>query len=114
MATVKCPLLSLTAQGDLAKIITYRRVGRTNVVSEYSSPTDRKSGAQSVHRTGMHDAREAWRDLSLAEKETWREKAIGIPGTSGYNLFIKYYLESYLESVKPFFNKHLFNEVYFN
>ena len=114
MAKVTGPLHSLTAQGDFAKIVTFRRVGQNNVVSEYSAPTDRKTTAQNAHRFGMLQAREAWRNLENSEKQSWRQKSIGIPGTSGYNLFIKDYLKSYLESIKTYFNKKLFNEAIFN
>jgi hypothetical protein len=110
MAKVIGPLHSLVASGDFGKILTYRRVGSNNVVSEYSSPTDNRSIPQTVHRTAMRTARAQWRALTPSEKETWNQNAIGIPGTSGYNLFIKHYLESYYADIKPPFNSIQFNQ----
>ena len=113
MAKVVGPLHSLAAHGDFAKQLTFRRVLSNNVVSEYAKPTDRKSSAQTAHRAGMRDARAAWRALSAEQKESWRQKAVGIPGTSGYNLFIKQYLKSYYSDIKPVFDAKKFDEVCF-
>jgi hypothetical protein len=109
MAKVIGPLHSLTASGDFGKALTYRRVNGTNVVSEYSSPTDNRSIPQVAHRSGMHDARDAWRALSPSEKQSWNQSAIGIPGTSGYNLFIKDYLKNYYGEIKSLFDSIQFD-----
>ena len=110
MAKVIGPLHSLIASGDFGKILTFRRVGRNNVVSEYSTPTDNRSTPQTVHRTAMRNARAAWRALSSSEQEEWNQQAKTIPGTSGYNLFIKHYLESYYSEIKHPFNSIQFNQ----
>jgi hypothetical protein len=104
MAKVIGPLHSLVASGDFGKILTYRRVGHNNVVSEYAAPTDNRSTPQTVHRTAMRTARAAWRALSSTEQQEWNQQAKPIPGTSGYNLFIKEYLNQYYSQIKPPFN----------
>ena len=113
MAKVIGPLHSISAHGDFAKQLTFRRVLSNNVVSGYVKPTDRRTEAQTAHRLGMRQARAAWRALSLKQKNLWREQAIGLPGISGYNLFIKQYLESYYSDIKPIFDTKNFNEVHF-
>jgi hypothetical protein len=54
MAKVTGPLHSLTAQGDFGKILTYRRVGQNNVVSEYFAPNDQNSNAQIARACATH------------------------------------------------------------
>ena len=113
MAKVIAPFYSLTAHGDVAKQLTYRRVLANNVVSNYARPTDHRSNAQSAHRTAMVQARAAWRELSPSEKKLWNEKATGLQGTSGYNLFIRYFLQQYYQNIKPPFNTRIFNQATF-
>ena len=110
MTKVIGPLHSLIASGDFGKILTYRRVGHNNVVSEYAAPTDNRSTPQTVHRSAMQNARAAWRVLSSSKQETWNQKAKSIPGTSGYNLFIKQHLESYFSQIKHSFDSIQFNQ----
>ncbi|MBN1560349.1 hypothetical protein JW998_08870 [candidate division KSB1 bacterium] len=113
MAKVIAPFFSLTASGDLAKALTYRRVLANNVVSDYARPTDRRSNAQAAHRTGMLQARTAWRALLPSERGSWNAQAAGFPGISGYNLFIRYYLHTYYQEIKPLFDTRKFNQAKF-
>ena len=113
MPKVIGPLFSLTASGDLGKLIVYRRIGSSNIVSSYFHPKDRRTTAQTVHRFAMQEARFAWRNLPIGDKSQWRQKALGIPGTSGYNLFIKAYLQAYLSELKGVFNLRIYNTVNF-
>jgi hypothetical protein len=72
-------------------------------VSGYSAPTDNQSIPQIAHRSGMHNARDAWRALTQPERDAWNLQAKGLRGVSGYNLYVKQYLENYYGEIKsPF------------
>ncbi len=87
MAKLKAPLLSFLATGNLAKILAFRRRGKTTVAESYPFPMDRKSTEQLTWRTVFQMAVEWWHQLSPAEHLEW--EALARPRhMTGYALFL--------------------------
>jgi len=75
MPKLKGPLFSLTAQGPLAKLLTFRRRGSETVVGIPTTHPDAKSAAQLSWRTMYEACSALWHTLSSAEKQAWETNA---------------------------------------
>ena len=75
MAKLKNPLLSLGAVGSLAKTLSFSRRRRTNIVQQFSTPTDPKTFAQRSWRHMYQKAVALWHALSPAEQQSWNSDA---------------------------------------
>lgn len=75
MPKLKAPLLSLGASGSLARLITFVRRLKTDIVERKPIPTDAKSPAQLSWRHMYQKAVALWHALSAEEKQEWETKA---------------------------------------
>ncbi len=87
MSKLKNPLLSFGARGSLAKIVSFVRRRRTNIVEKIPLPADAKSYDQLSWRTMFLMARDLWLELSPEEKRTW-ESAGTTRHLTGYMYFM--------------------------
>lgn len=75
MAKLKNPLLSLKAQGGLAKALTFLRRRHQDIVESTPIPEDAKSLAQLSWRHMYQKCTALWHALSAAEKQDWESSA---------------------------------------
>jgi len=94
MPKVEGPAFSIGATGTLGNVLTYQRRGSSYAVIRKPVPTGKPTGKQLSNRRNMYRARNAWTALSASDKALWDEKAVGLQGRSGYNLFIKNWFEN--------------------
>jgi len=77
---LKGPLMSLTAQKQLGKTLIYKRKGARNILTRYNKPGGRRkftaSASQVTQRGYMQDGRDAWANLSDANKQAWNDFVI--------------------------------------
>jgi hypothetical protein len=78
--------------GRIGDHVVCRR-GKSVYVRAYVRPKNPKTALQQRKRHGFGAAVAAWRALSEAEKEGYRERAAA-EGRTGYNLFISAFLQS--------------------
>ena len=94
MAKVQGPAFSVGAQGTIGNILTYQRRPGGFAAIRKPIPTDHKTSDQLVCRDLMYTARNLWNQLSPEMKQDWDAQALAIGGLSGYNLFIKTYIDA--------------------
>lgn len=75
MAKLKGPLFSLSAQGALAKLLTFRRRNQETVVGLPTTHGDAKSPAQLGWRTMYEACSALWHTLSDVEQQAWETNA---------------------------------------
>jgi len=75
MPKLKGPLFSLSAQGPLAKLLTFRRHGPDTVVGIPTTHPDAGSPAQLSWRTMYEACSSLWHTLSDVEKQAWESNA---------------------------------------
>ena len=77
MARIIGPLGSFSASKQLGKRLVFKNKKGRNLVTKYSKPGSKNpftpSAAQVVMRGYMRDAREAWQNLSDANKQAWND-----------------------------------------
>jgi hypothetical protein len=88
------------ARGDLAGSVIYQRRRGQVMCRKYAVPKNPRSADQMKQRRHFSAAVVAWQALSGPEKESWRSKAAGMVMT-GYNLFIRNFLNGYFPSDTP-------------
>ena len=94
MAKVQGPAFSVLAHGTVAKILTFQRRPGGVAAIKKPVPTNHRTTAQATCRQLMYSARNAWNSLSQENKAYWDTQALAIGGLSGYNLFIKTFIDS--------------------
>lgn len=80
MIQLKGPLFSLKARKQLGKTLIYKTKNQKGFLTRYNKPGGRKkftpSAAQVTQRGYMKDGREAWANLSAADKKAWNDFVI--------------------------------------
>ena len=79
-----------TLRGKLRDVVNCRR-GATAYVRLRVTPANPRSEAQQEHRSTFAQAVAAWKELTDAEREEYRERARR-QGRTGYNLYLAEYL----------------------
>jgi len=93
MPDVKMPLLSASASGTIAELLTFSRRKGKQKVRYQRKQKDANSTDQRPRRNLITDGIIAWNALSPAEKEVYDVNAMG-QHMSGYNLFLSQYMKS--------------------
>jgi len=97
MSKVKGPLQSEQATGKLGKALIFRNRKGTKFASRFYYPGSKKSytksASQETQRQAYLEGTQAWGNLSPEEKGEYIARAMGHKFT-GYNLFMKEYLEA--------------------
>jgi len=103
MANVKLPLISASAQGTIADVLTFsHRKGRQKVRFQRKQSYD-ASDNQTPRRLLVSGGVSNWQAFSAAEKAVYNTRAKG-KSYSGYNL----YLSEYLKTTAPPEKRSLF------
>lgn len=97
MAKVKAPLFSLAASGSLAHSLTFQHSGETNVVCAWRRKPVRHSTPQLRNRRIMSTLRYNWNKMPESVRQYWNNAAGSQQHISGYNLYIKYHFNHYIE-----------------
>ena len=88
------------AHGDLAGAVIFERRRGQVMVRKFAVPKNPRSPDQTSQRIRFADAVLAWQALPEPGKASWRRGAIGMVMT-GYNLFIRSFLNGYFPSRTP-------------
>jgi len=88
MAILKLPLLSASASGTFAKVISFTKKRFAQVVKMYSKPKDKRTSAQDYQRLRFSAAQIVWSSLSPAAKRLWSRFRVEKPWCKT-NPFIK-------------------------
>ena len=91
MAKVTGPLFSLSASGNLKKMLVYTSSKGVAIVKKLTPATDSRTEAQDIQRTLYQNFTGLWNNLSEVQKNNWNEQAKGRPLT-GFNLFMQSFL----------------------
>jgi hypothetical protein len=94
MAKVQGPAFSVLATGTIGNILTFQRRPGGIAAIKKPIPTDHRTTDQAACRELMYSARNAWSALSQENKSYWDTQALAIGGLSGYNLFIKTFINA--------------------
>jgi len=94
------PLGDNQARGDLAGSVIFERRRGQVMCKKYKRPYNPKSTEQLRQRNKFSLAVDAWQAMTEPEKDIWRNLATGMVMT-GYNLFIRNYLNGYFPSNNP-------------
>jgi hypothetical protein len=94
MAKIVGPLMSQEAHGLVGARLTFSKKKTGQQVRFQRSNIDLNSFDQKTNRAVYQDAVAEWNLLSTAEKDVWKDQAVGL-GLTGFNLFIKdYYMNT--------------------
>ena len=85
------PSSPLALSGRIGDLVFCHRADGSTYVRAHVPPTNRNTPAQRLGRSRFRDAVAAWKSLSPNEKDAYRLRALGKPG-SGYNLFVSEWL----------------------
>lgn len=91
MAKVTAPILSLNAQGMIARKLVFQKRGGSNAVYWNKGHSDNISDGTGEQRAKFDTAKNKWLDLSDNEKQEYNIKAKESDkrGMTGYNLYVK-------------------------
>ena len=106
MTRVTGPLFSLTASGTIGDIITYSRWKGLSYVRTRVIPANPKTASQTSVRDTMTAGVSAWREtasVTATSKLSWDYYASGT-GMSGFNRYIKQFIETNTQYVAPWTN----------
>lgn len=92
MARVSGPFLSLAASGTVSKLITASRWKGIAYMREWFKPQNPRTEAQVKQRTRLTKAVASWHLESAETKALWEQASAGKP-VSGFNLYVKRYIE---------------------
>lgn len=94
MVKINGPLFSEGSSGALGEHLIFSNCKGVNYVKKFAAPANPNSARQFQCRTIFSDAIEAWQELDSETKSlyNYRSQKLGI---SGYNLFVKEYLETH-------------------
>lgn len=93
MAKLKLPLLSASASGSFAKLLTFTKKRFLQVVKQYSKPTDKRSAAQNYQRLRFSVCQIVWAAISPTGKNLWSKFAMPMPWCKT-NPFLKLNLQT--------------------
>jgi hypothetical protein len=89
MATVKGPLMSMTAQGQLGSNLIFQNQNGRSVVKNFAKPKNPNSYEQKRQRCFMAFLSQSWKLLSTAQRATWlslvRDESIPV-----YNAYLTF------------------------
>lgn len=88
------PLLAEGARGSIGGILTFQTHKTGQQAHIKKVPKDRRSTAQIQRRSRMASAAQNWALESEQSKQTWNQQAKQRGIISGYNLYVKAFLES--------------------
>lgn len=74
MAKLKNPLLSLKASGTIARVLTFARRGKVDLVEKKPEIKDVQSEPQLAWRHMFNKCVDLWHELSAAEKAVWESQ----------------------------------------
>jgi|GEM_PF-3181754 len=94
MVKVKSPLLSQTASGTIAGVLTFSNRKSGQQVRTQKKQKDVITVARTEQRAKYLEAVSAWHLLTPTEKSNWTRNAVG-QNMTGYNLFISIFLGEY-------------------
>lgn len=100
MATVKGPLFSVDASGQLAGAIVFTSWKGRNVVRRHAVPSNPKSGGQLSIRAMMTFLSQYWVSLTAGEQADWDDRAAA-ENISPFNAFCSYNLERWGTNLAP-------------
>lgn len=106
MTRVTGPLFSLTASGTIADVITYSNWKGLPYVRSRVIPANPKTDDQVSIRNTMTAGVSAWQTVAsvpAASKASWDFYASGT-GMSGFNRYIKYFVETNTQRTTPWAN----------
>lgn len=89
MATVKGPLFSLDASGQIASAVVFSKWKGINYVRSHAIPANPQSAAQVALRAMITYLAQNWASVSTANKATWDDYLSGQP-MSNINRMIRY------------------------
>lgn len=76
MAKVTAPLMSVSASGTVAKLITFRQTGAGSICQLPPIPRKPPSQPQQAERARFAAALHAWRDLDQQTRDIWSARGI--------------------------------------
>lgn len=86
MPKVTGPLFSVTARGSLGKMITFRQVQNSSLVSIHSAPTGAASAVQTAYRNRVGEMAGSWSSQTQPVKDLWIARGVFF-SLSGYQLW---------------------------
>lgn len=90
MATVKGPLLSLSASGEFAGVMEFRTGANGTVVTGIREVQAGRTAAQQAQSTRFANAVSGWQALTTTQKAAWKTKAAPYSLT-GYQYYLRQY-----------------------
>jgi len=106
MTRVQGPLFSVTASGTIGDAITYSNWKGLPYVRSRVIPANPKTAAQTSIRNTMTGGVSAWQDTAsvpATSRLSWDYYASGT-GMSGFNRYIKKFIETNTQQVAPWTN----------
>jgi hypothetical protein len=100
MATVKGPLFSVDASGQVAGAIVFTSWKGRNVVRRHAVPANPRSGGQLSVRAMMKFLAQYWASLTSAEQTDWDARAAA-ENISPFNAFVSYNMARWGTNLKP-------------
>lgn len=90
MATVKGPLLSLSASGEFAGLMEFRTGANGTVVTGIRQVSATRSPAQAAQSQRFANAVAGWQALTTTQKAAWKARGPAF-GLNGYQLYLSQY-----------------------
>jgi len=106
MTRVTGALFSLTASGTIGDIITYSRWKGLQYVRTRVIPANPQTAGQTSTRNTLTAGVSAWRDVAsvpATSRSSWDYYASGT-GMSGFNRYVKLFIETNTQAVAPWTN----------
>jgi hypothetical protein len=106
LTRVTGPMFSLTASGTIGDVITYSNWKGLAYVRSRVIPSNPQTDAQTSIRNTMTGGVSAWRDdasVPAASRSSWDYYASGT-GMSGFNRYIKKFIETNTQQTTPWTN----------
>lgn len=101
MARVTGPLMSMSASGTIGKAITFAVWKGIAYVRKWFKPHNPQTAGQTAQRLIFSQAVDGWQDLDTAGKALWDDDANRPSGMSGFNYFMRVYINAMLDGETP-------------